>query len=324
MTASGIKTVYGGGSFGLGAFTTVDECHQVFDILKAHGVQAIDTAQMYGPSEQLLGEAKAGERFILDTKTPGGFSKETADKDYIIKSGHESIKKLGVPNVDIFYLHAPTDDEPRADLLFAINEVYKAGLFRRFGVSNFAPKDVQAVYDHCEQHGYVKPSVYQGNYNPVARRQDTELLPTLRKLGIAFYAYSPLAGGFLSKSKQEVLDGKGRFGKDFVGPMYTAMYAKPELLDGLSQWQSIADEAGVPRAELAYRWVKYNSALKPEYDDAIIVGSSTIDQLKQTLDGLDHGPLPANIVAKIDGFWETIKHVAPLDNVEGFKASQKK
>jgi diketogulonate reductase-like aldo/keto reductase len=71
MSGSGIKTVFGGGSVGFGVFKTVEECHEVFKILKAHGVETIDTAQLYGDSEKILGEAKAGEQFIIDTKTPG-------------------------------------------------------------------------------------------------------------------------------------------------------------------------------------------------------------------------------------------------------------
>ena len=92
------------------------------------------------------------------------------------------------------------------------------------------------------------------------------------------------------------------------------MYAKPELLESLTEWEKIAREADISRAELAYRWVKYNSALKAENGDGIIVGVSSLKQLKQTLEGLDRGPLPAQVVEKIDALWETIKHVAPLDN----------
>lgn len=313
MSGSRIKTVFGGAGFG-SKFKAVPECHEVFETLKAHSVDTIDTAQLYGPSEQLLGEAKAGDKFTLDTKTPGGFNPQTNDKDSIIKRGHESLEKLGVSQVDVFYIHAPSGNEPNTEVLSAVNELFKAGVFKRFGISNFLAEDVQAVYNFCEEQGFVKPTVYQGNYSAVARRQDTELFPTLRKLGISFYAYSPIAGGFLTKSKQDIQEGKGRFGNDFVGKMYSGMYARPRLLEALEKWETISSEAGIPRAELAYRWVAYNSALKPQYGDAIIVGSSSVEQLKETLEGLDHGPLPGDVVAKIDQVWETVKHEAPLDN----------
>lgn len=311
--------MFGGASVG-SSFKTVEDCHEVFKTLKAHGVDVIDTAQLYGDSEKILGEAKAGEQFIIDTKTPGGFAPQNNTPDVIIKNGHESSKKLGP--IDVFYIHSPSQSEPNTEVLEAVNELHKAGIFKRFGLSNFLASDVQAVYEHCEKNGLVKPTVYQGNYSPVARRQDTELLPTLRKLGISFYAYSPLAGGFLTKTKQEVLDGKGRFGLEMIGAMYTNMYARPQLLDSLVEWEKIASEAGVSRAELAYRWVKYNSALKPEHGDGIIVGASSLKQLEQTLEGLSHGPLPTEVVAKIDAIWETVKSAAPLDNFDAIRTGK--
>ncbi len=85
----------------------------------------------------------------------------------------------------------PDSLTPIAETLAGVDEVYKLGLFRRFGLSNYQAADVQAVYDHCVEKGYVLPTVYQGTYSPVTRYQETILFPTLRKLGIAFYAYSP-------------------------------------------------------------------------------------------------------------------------------------
>ena len=80
-------------------------------------------------------------------------------------------------------------DNPLEDTLAGVNEVYKSGSFSRFGLSNWKVEDVVAAYEHCKKHGYVLPSAYQGPYNAVARGSETDLFPTLRKLGMAFYAY---------------------------------------------------------------------------------------------------------------------------------------
>ena len=217
--------------------------------------------------------------------------------------------------VDIFYMHSPDKHTPLEETLEGINEAYKAGLFERFGLSNYHVDDVQKVYDIAKSKGYVLPTVYQGNYSPVARLQDTLLFPTLRKLGISFYAYSPLAGGFLAKTKQQITDGAGRFNKEALGGMYLDMYgSKQSYVDALDEWEAIAKEAGCSKSDLAYRWVAYNSPLKKEQGDAIIVGASKIEQLEQTLSGLRAGSLPSNIVQKIDDVWEKIKHEAPYDN----------
>lgn len=98
-----------------------------------------------------------------------------------------------------------------------VQQLYQLGCFKRFGLSNFLAQDVQKAYDYAKERGYVLPTVYQGNYSPVARLQETLLFPTLRKLGIAFYAYSPLAGGFLTKTAEDIKQGKGRFNDNFIG-----------------------------------------------------------------------------------------------------------
>lgn len=199
-----------------------------------------------------------------------------------------------------------------------VNEVYKLGLFKRFGLSNYKAADVQKAYDIAKKNGYVLPSVYQGNYSPVARLQDTLLFPTLRKLNISFYAYSPLAGGFLTKTPEQIKEGAGRFSEQALGGMYRSMYNKESYLKALGQWEEVANEEGVSRAELAYRWVAYNSPLKKEQGDGIIIGASRHEQLEQTLQGLAKGKLSDKAAKRIDEIWEGIKHEAPLDNFEAF------
>lgn len=312
---SGIKVVFGGGGINPGLAFGDPELlkSEIFQLLKSGGCETIDTACLYGESEKILGQAGAASQFTIDTKTTGGF-KGGASRDNILAEAKNSKEKLG-SNVDIYYIHAP---DPKVDLdetLSAIDELYKSGFFKRFGLSNYKAEDVEKIYNHCKSKNYVLPSAYQGNYSPVARKQETVLFPTLRKLGMAFYAYSPLAGGFLTKTKDQITQGAGRFNSDHpISNMYTGMYAKKSYIEALEQWEAIAKEEGVSRAELAYRWVRYNSPLKAEQGDAIIIGASRVEQLKDTLEWINSGPLSEKAVKGVDGVWETIKHEAPLDN----------
>ena len=133
---------------------------------------------------------------------------------------------------------------------------------------------MRRVYDYAASKGYVLPTVFQGNYNPVARHYDTTLFPLLRELNIAFYADSPLAGGFLVKDAQTLDTGGGQGWwdrNDRVGKTYNNLYNKPALLEALSEWEAIANETHVSKAALAYRWVVYNSKLRAEHGDGIIV-----------------------------------------------------
>lgn len=312
-----VKVVFGAGSFGdegaLGSFTTKDTIAEAIDVLLASGVTNIDTARIYPGSEAAIGKQEKRSQFTIDTKVPGGFAPDTAHKDTIVEHAKEALEKVNIKQFDILYIHSPEPNIPLEDTLAGINEAHKLGIFRRFGLSNYAPQDVQRVYDVAKENGYPLPEVYQGNYNPVARRIEDDLFPVLRKLGIVFYAYSPLAGGFLTKTAADLDAGAGRFGKDSLGGMYSGMYDKPSLREGLKEWNNIAEKEGIPKAELAYRWVAHHSALTEE-GDGVIFGASKLSQIEQTANGIKKGKLSEEAVQSIERLWESVKAEAPLDN----------
>ena len=103
---AGIKIVLVGATFQrTRAFGTVQAVQEVLDVLKAGGVDTIDTAQIYGDSETLIGEADAGASFIIDTKAAGGFNAGSPTKDGIIAGAKESLQKLRVAQVSIVAMH---------------------------------------------------------------------------------------------------------------------------------------------------------------------------------------------------------------------------
>ena len=155
----------------------------------------------------------------------------------------------------------------------------------------------------------------------MGRHYDTTLLPLLRELQIAFYAYSPLAGGFLVKDPETFRSGGGQGRWDpneRVGVIYRHQYNKSTLVEALSEWDSIAIDAGVSKAALAYRWVMYNSMIKPEFGDGIVIGASRPQQLEQTLRDIEYGPLEARIAKRIDTVWDLVKDQAPIDNYHSY------
>ena len=163
-TMPGLPPVFGAGCINDGrAYTTASQLPELFSILKAGGCTHIDTAALYGTSEELLGQAGAGQHFTLDTKTKGGFIPGYATKENVIKDAENSRKLLGC-TVDVFYIHAPDmEHTPLEETLEGVNEVYKSGFFKRFGLSNYKAEDVQKVYDICKEKRYPLPTVYQGN-----------------------------------------------------------------------------------------------------------------------------------------------------------------
>ncbi|KAJ7770119.1 aldehyde reductase [Mycena metata] len=246
---------------------------KVYKLLKEGGVDTIDTGRIYGVSEEWIGKTGGGKRFTIDSKTPGGLIPGSSTGETIPQHAKETVERLGVDKVDVYYIH---------DQLRGINTAYTAGHFKRFGLSNFTPADVQRIYDICKEKGYPLPTVYQGNYSAVARKPEAELIPLLRKLGIALYIYSPISGGLLTKTSTQLREREVRGGFRREGRW-------SHFLMALDLWAEAAAEAGCSKADLAYRWVASDSALDAKYGDAIMK-------------------------AKIDEIWKVVEHDAPLDN----------
>ncbi|KAF3921333.1 hypothetical protein ABW21_db0209572 [Orbilia brochopaga] len=312
------KLVYGTAGFAPDAETgEVTQVVETLDLLWNLGVRNLDTAQLYGPSEATIGKAHNPRRFTIDTKHAACFKPGTATTEGIVEHGTWASETLGP--IDVYYLHAPDESIPWEVQLAGLQKLYDAGVFKRLGLSNFTPAQIQAFYDVAEAKGGIKPTVFQGNYNAFARSQEAETFPLLRRLGISFYAYSPLAGGLLAKTKEQFLVAGGRWqAGTLLGDMYRGMYGKDELLDALAEWGSVAKKEGVSPAELGYRWVQHHSALDGAKGDATIFGAFSPDRIKETVAWLNKGPLSAEAVKEIDAIWEKIKDVAPVDNYNSY------
>ena len=136
---------------------------------------------------------------------------------------------------------------------------------------------------------------------------------------VAFYAYSPIAGGFLAKTADQINKAKGRWDPEqLIGKLYHHLYMdRPALLGALDTWNEIAASEGIPAAELAFRWTVHSSALDARQGDAVIIGASSLAQLRATVAAIRKGPLSAAAQERIQGVWESVKHDAFLDNVNG-------
>jgi aryl-alcohol dehydrogenase-like predicted oxidoreductase len=313
---STVELSFGGGTFmSEESFGSVEKMREGLSILQAEGIKYIDTATLYGESEKFLGDLGASKTHTIDTKYPGGFAGPSS-KEKILATANESLKKLQTNQVDVYYLHSPDRQIPFEVQVDAINTLYEEGKIKRFGISNFLAPEVEELIRIAKEKNWIAPSVYQGNYSAVARRAETELLPVLRKHGIEFYAYSPIAGGFLTKSVEQITKGaEGRWDpSSSIGALYHELYNKPTMFEGLKLWEEISKQTGIPKVELAYRWVIHNSALKGEYGDRVIFGARNVEQLRETIGLAKKGPLSPDVVQLIEEVWRLVEADAPLDN----------
>lgn len=301
MSVNAIVGLMGGSAAdGSETLQTTTGMHSFLDICASYGVTHLDTARVYadGRSEEFAGAVGACKSFSVSTKAPA-YTPGSLQYEKIIANCHASLAALNTERLDIYYLHGPDPITPLEEQCRAIEELYREGRFERFGVSNLTPDDVQRIYDICIAEGYPPPKVYTGGYNPVARGSEAELFPLLQKLGMAFHAFSPLAGGLLAKPVDEVLQPKTGTRYDTM-PVFGEVYLTEHILAGLRKVQHACDGEGVPLMEATLRWLRWHSHLAKEgwsdQPNGVVLGASSEAQLSANLSAWGKGPLSESVV----------------------------
>ncbi|KAI0155752.1 NADP-dependent oxidoreductase domain-containing protein [Pestalotiopsis sp. NC0098] len=299
---------------------TLEEAGKILDVFQSHGHVEVDTARTYagGSTEQYLGSLGWQERgIVLDTKlSPLGTQLKYDHSPSDLRRGlADSLAALKTDKVDLWYLHAPDRSVAYEDTLREVDALYEQGKFRRFGVSNYPAWEVARMSEICLRNGWKGIDVYQGVYNGIHRGAEPELLPCLRQYGIAFYAYNPLAGGFLTEryardTAVADLEKGSRFDPERTqGRSYRGRYWNETYFDALDAVRPVAAKLGISTAEAALRWESHHGLLDREKGDAIIIGASSAAQLEENLVNLEKGPLPEELVKAFDDAWNIARAV---------------
>ncbi|KAK5133624.1 hypothetical protein LTR08_007572 [Meristemomyces frigidus] len=306
-----LRLILGTGSVGSPTLSGTTAA-KFLDTFREHDYTELDSAYVYpmvgtpGECERVL--SQVGPWAHISTKILPPF-----DRENVAISIEGSVERLGGKEIDILYLHLPDRSTPMEETLEAVDAAHRAGKFKRFGVSNYSPQEVQKLVEVCASNGFVKPTVYQGQYNLLARKGEKELFPILREHGIAFCAYSPAAGGMLTgKVTRESADQDGRWSKASPGGQaYSAAYHQDLIFEASTKIQNKAKEHGISGHAAALRWCIHHSVLDVKNGDAVIVGASSVGQLEEGLKICEEGPLPTDLVKAIEEVWPTVQAVAP-------------
>ena len=221
------------------------------------GVTFLDTADMYGvgKNEELVGKAIAGRRdsVFLATKfgnvrgPNGEFLGVKGDADYVRSACEASLKRLGVDTIDLYYQHRVDTKVPIEETVGAMARLKEEGKIRFLGLSEAAPLTIRKAAAVHEI------SAVQTELSLWSRDAEAEVLPTVRELGIAYVAYSPLGRGFLSgrfKSPDDFPEDDFRkFHPRFQGENFEKNIQLVREVDAL------AKEKGCTTAQLALAWV---------------------------------------------------------------------
>ncbi len=280
------------------------------------GGNFLDTADMYGSgrNEVLVGQAIANRRseVVLATKfgnvrgPKGEFLGVRGDPEYVREACDASLKRLKVDVIDLYYQHRVDPKVPIEDTVSAMAELVKAGKVRHLGLSEAAPATVRRAVK-------VYPiAALQTEFSLWSREPEEEILPTLRELGIAFVAYSPLGRGFLTgqfkRFEDLAADDYRRNSPRFQGENFQ------KNLDLVAKIGEIAKAKGCTPSQLALAWV-----LAQGEDVVPIPGTKRIKYLEENLGALDVRLTPSDL-KQIDAVLPPGAAVGPRYHAQAMQA----
>jgi aryl-alcohol dehydrogenase-like predicted oxidoreductase len=242
------------------------------------GVTLLDTADAYGASEQYVGKALAGRRdaAVLATKfgfvsaKPGVERGIDGSPHHVREACQASLRRLGVDHIDLYYLHRVDPAVPIEETVGAMADLVREGNVRFLGLSEASAATIRRAHKVHPIHAV------QTEYSLFSRDPEDEILPTLRELGIALVAYSPLGRGFLGgrfTRLEDLAPGDWRRNHPrFQGDNFTNNVAVAEQL------RALASRKGCTPAQLALAW------LLCAHDDVVpIPGTSNLSRLEENI-----------------------------------------
>lgn len=264
---------------------TVADARRMIDMVADHGVNMIDTANVYsfGKCESILGEALKGrsDELMITSKVRFGMSQGPngggLSRHHIIEQCEASLKRLGRSHLDVYLLHEWDGLTPLDETLSALDQLVRQGKVRYIGCSNFSAWHVMKGLMISELKGYERFVAQQIHYTLEAREAEQELLPIAIDQGVGVQVWSPLAGGLLS----------GKFRRGAAAPdgtRHALNWGEPPIHDEERLYRiidclvEIAEGRGVSAAQVALAWL----ASRPGVS-SIIVGARTEAQLKDNL-----------------------------------------
>lgn len=239
------------------------------------GITFLDTADIYGDSEEKVGKAIAGRRADVVIATKFGFvqraigTQEQVDGSpaYVREACERSLRRLGVEQIDVYYLHRVDQKVPIEETVGAMAELVREGKVRHLGLSEVSAATLRRA------HAVHPIAAVQTEYSLFTREPEDDLFPTLRELGVGLVAYSPLGRGFLGGRFRSIddlaPDDWRRRNPRFQGANFERNMALANRI------REMAAAKGCTPAQLALAWLLTHDNVVP------IPGTSSLERLEE-------------------------------------------
>ena len=270
------------------------------------GITHFDLANNYGPppgaAEELFGEVVSKElapyrdELIVSTKAgylmwPGPYGMDGSRK-HLLASLDQSLKRMKLDYVDIFYSHRFDPDTPLEETMGALATAVRQGKALYAGVSSYSAKKTREASALLREMG-VPLVIHQPSYSLLNRWIEEDLLDTLKEEDIGCIVFSPLAQGLLTGKYLDGVPENSRKGKG--APSFRENYLAPPTMERIRRLMDIADRRGQSLAQMALAWVLRH----PQVTSALI-GASRISQLEENVAALKNLEFAPEELAEID------------------------
>jgi L-glyceraldehyde 3-phosphate reductase len=278
--------------------------HYAFD----HGITHFDLANNYGPpygsAEENFGRIMAtdfkGHRdeLVISTKAgwdmwPGPYGDVGGSRKYLIASCDQSLKRMGLEYVDIFYSHRVDAETPLEETMGALATLHHQGKALYVGISSYSAELTRQAVDILKSY-QVPLLIHQPSYSMLNRWIEEDLLETLGDLGVGCIAFSPLAQGMLSKKYLAGIPTDARAAK--AGSLSQDLITEDNIRH-IRELNVIAERRGQTLAQMAVAWV-----LRDPRVTSALVGARTAEQLADTLKSLENLAFSVEELNEIDSY----------------------
>jgi L-glyceraldehyde 3-phosphate reductase len=258
------------------------------------GITHFDLANNYGPpagsAEETMGQVmrtdlgRYRDELIISTKAgyymwPGPYG-EFGSKKYLIASLDQSLKRMGLDYVDIFYSHRPDPDTPMEETMGALEQIVRQGKALYVGLSNYSAQQTREAVEILKSLG-IRCLIHQPSYSMFNRWVEDGLLNVLEEEGMGCIAFSPLAQGLLTDKYLEGIPAGSRAAKEHG--FLQASQITPEKVEKVRRLNEIALSRGQKLAQMALAWV-----LRDIRITSVLVGASSVEQMDDNIISLEN------------------------------------
>lgn len=274
------------------------------------GITHFDLANNYGPpyggAETTFGKLfredlqAYRDELLISTKAgwdmwPGPYG-DLGSRKYLIASIDQSLKRMGLDYVDIFYHHRPDTATPLEESMGALDQIVRSGKALYVGISSYNPEQTRQAAKILGDLG-TPCLIHQPKHNMFFRQSEKGLFEELKRSGIGSIVFSPLAQGILTDKYLEGFPEDSRAVRD--GRYLKPEFIKDEQLNRVRALKRIADARGQNVAQLAIAWV-----LRKEEVTSALIGASKVSQIEDAVHALENLSFSTEELAAIDGILE--------------------